>query len=378
MKFLENIDRSLFYSILLLSIFWLIMIWSVSIYESYLLTNSLVWKWILEEVSNSFYLKRAFFNFLIALPAFLVWIAIPYKFWKKMAMPIFFISLILLVVLFIPGLTNDYWSARSWLNIPWLPSIQPSEIMKLWLILYFTLWIESKTNKIATFKEWFFPFAFLIWIIIVLIWLQPDFWAVLVISFIAWSMFFVWGWNLFHILWAWIIWVWLATPIVISHQYILNRFMAFWDPQYDIWWSWYQILQALMTIWSWGFWWTWFWQSVQKFWYLPEVQWDTIFAIIAEELWFVRVVVFVLVFLFIWYRWLMIASNAKDKFWMLLAVWITAWIVFQAFINMSVNIAIMPLTWITLPFVSNWGSSLIMMSLAAGILLAVSREVKQK
>ena len=377
MKFLQNIDRPLFYSIIWLSIFWLIMIWSVSIYESYLLTSKLVWTGLIDEISNSFYLKRAFFNLLIALPVFLIWIAVPYKFWRKMAMPIFFGSLILLIILFIPWLTNDYWSARSWLNIPWLPSIQPSEIMKLWLILYFTLWIESKTNKIATLKEWFFPFAFLIWMIILLIWLQPDFWAVLVISFIAWAMFFVWWWNLWHIFWAWIIWILAAMPIIMTHEYIYKRFLAFWDPQFDIWWSWYQILQALMTIWSWWFWWVWFWQSVQKFWYLPEVQWDTIFAIISEELWFVRVVIFVFVFLFIWWRGLMIANKAKDKFWMLLAVWITSWIVFQAFINISVNLAIMPLTWITLPFVSNGGSSLIMMSLAAGILLAVSREVKR-
>ena len=377
MKFLENIDRPFFYSIISLLIFWLIMIWSVSIYESYLLTSKLKATWLIDEVTNSFYLKKAFINFLIALPFFLIWIAIPYKFWKKMAMPIFFWSFILLILLFIPWLTNDYWSAKSWLNIPWLPSIQPSEIMKLWLILYFTLWIESKTNKIATFKEWFLPFSFLIWAIILLIWLQPDFWAVLVISFIAWSMFFIWWWNLWHIFWSWIVWIWLATPIVLTHEYIYKRFLAFLDPQFDIWWSWYQILQALMTIWSGWFWWVWFWQSVQKFWYLPEVQWDTIFAIISEELWFVRVVIFVFVFLFIWWRWLMIANKAKDKFWMLLAVWITAWIVFQAFINMAVNLAIMPLTWITLPFVSNWWSSLIMMSLAAGILLAVSREVKK-
>ncbi|MCD5382551.1 putative lipid II flippase FtsW [Candidatus Gracilibacteria bacterium] len=377
MKFLQNIDRPLFYSIIGLSIFGLIMIGSVSIYESYLLTSKLVGTGLIDEISNSFYLKRAFFNLLIALPVFLIGIAVPYKFWRKMAMPIFFGSLILLIILFIPGLTNDYGSARSWLNIPGLPSIQPSEIMKLGLILYFTLWIESKTNKIATLKEGFFPFAFLIGMIILLIGLQPDFGAVLVISFIAGAMFFVGGGNLWHIFWAGIIGILAAMPIIMTHEYIYKRFLAFWDPQFDIGGSGYQILQALMTIGSGGFWGVGFGQSVQKFGYLPEVQGDTIFAIISEELGFVRVVIFVFVFLFIGWRGLMIANKAKDKFGMLLAVGITSWIVFQAFINISVNLAIMPLTGITLPFVSNGGSSLIMMSLAAGILLAVSREVKR-
>lgn len=375
--FLKEVDRPLLYTFIGLWIFWVVMIWSVSIYESYLLTSNLVDRWLMSDVSNSFYLKRAVMYLVIALVLFFATIKVPYKFWKKVASPLFFISLILLVLLFIPWLTNDYWSARSWLNIPFLPSIQPSEIMKLWLILYFTLWIESKTNRIATLKEWFLPFAFLIWVIVLLIWLQPDFWAVLVIWFIAGSMFFVWWWNLWHVFWAWLMAIWIATPIVLSHEYIYKRFLAFLDPQFDIDWSWYQILQALITIWSWWMWWVWFGQSVQKFWYLPEVQWDTIFAVTAEELWFVRILFVVWAYLFVAYRWLRIANRAPDKFWMLLATWITTWIVFQAFINISVNIAIMPLTGITLPFISYGWTSLIMIMIAAWILLSISRSVRR-
>jgi len=367
-NFLKEVDRPLLYTFIGLWIFGVVMIWSVSIYESYLITNS---------ATNSFFLKKAVIFLILSIILLLIVAKIPYKFWKKVAPIIFFTSFVLLIALFIPWLTNDYWSARSWLNIPFLPSIQPSEIMKLWLILYFTLWIESKTNKIATLKEWFFPFAFLLWVIVLLIWMQPDFWAVLVIWFIAWSMFFIWWWNLWHILWAGFLAIWAAMPIILSHEYIYKRFLAFLDPQYDIDWSWYQIMQALMTIWSWGFWWVWFGQSVQKFWYLPEVQWDTIFAVAAEELWFVRILLLVWAYLFIAYRWLQIANRAPDKFWMLLATWITAWIVFQAFINISVNIAIMPLTWLTLPFVSYWWTSLMMMMIASWILLSVSRKVKR-
>jgi cell division protein FtsW len=165
-------------------------------------------------------------------------------------------------------------------------------------------------------------------------------------------------------------------PIALTHDYIYRRVLAFWNPEFDINWSGYQILQALITIWSWGVWGKWFWESVQKFWYLPEVQWDTIFAIISEELGFIRVSVIVFLFLFIGYRGFLIAKKADTKFGMLVAIWITSWIVFQAFVNIAVNIAIMPLTWITLPFISNWGSSLIMLMLWAGILLSISKKEK--
>ena len=370
---LKEVDKSLAITILLLSVFWVIMVSSVSVYQSYLLTSLKVSKWLWTESSNDFYFIRWILYFLAALPIFFITMRIPYTFWKKIAPITFLISLFLLAILFVPWLTNDYWSARSWLNIPLLPSIQPAEIMKIALIFYFSLWLESKRNKVASFKNWFLPFSILIAFIVLLIGLQPDFWAVLVISFTAWTMFFVWGWNLWHIFGAWIIWILVSTPIILTNEYIYNRFLAFINPEFDLWWSWYQIKQALITIGSWKFFWVWFWQSVQKFWYLPEVQWDTIFAVASEELWFVRISLIVACYLFIAYKWYNIANKAPDRFSMLLATWITSLIVFQAFINISVNLAIMPLTWITLPFISYWWSSLITMMFASAILLSISK-----
>ncbi len=368
-----DIDKPLALTFLWLSLFGIIMISSVSVYESYLLTSLKLSKWLWNEVSNSFYFIRWIKYFLASLPIFFITMRIPYIFWKKIAPMAFLISLFLLIILFIPWLTNDYGSAKSWINVPFLPSIQPSEIMKISLIFYFALWLESKRNKVATFKNWFLPFVILISFIVLLIGLQPDFWAVLVICFVAWSMFFIWWWNLWHIFWAWIIWIILSTPIILTHEYIYKRFLAFLNPDFDIWWSWYQIKQALITIGSWNLFWAWFGKSVQKFWYLPEVQWDTIFAIAAEELWFIRIFFVVACYFFIAYRGLKIANRAPDRFSMLLATWITALIIFQAFINISVNLAIMPLTGLTLPFVSYWWSSLMTMMFASWILLSISR-----
>lgn len=369
----KDIDKPLAITFIFLAIFWVIMVSSVSVYQSYLLTNSMVAKWLWKESSNSFYFIRWIIYFLASLPIFFLTIRVPFTFWKKIAPTSFMVSLILLCILFIPWITNEYWSARSWIDIPFFPSIQPAEIMKIALVFYFSLWLESKRNKVASFKEWFLPFSILIAFIVLLIWLQPDFWAVLVICFTAWAMFFVWWWNLWHILSSGVIWILLSLPIILTHEYIYNRFLAFVNPEFDMWWSWYQIKQALLTIGSWKLFWIWFWNSVQKFWYLPEVQWDTIFAVAAEELWFIRITLIIACYLFIAYKWYTIANKTSDRFAMLLATWITSLIVFQAFINISVNLAIMPLTWITLPFVSYWGSSLITMMFAWAILLSISK-----
>jgi cell division protein FtsW (lipid II flippase) len=137
----------------------------------------------------------------------------------------------------------------------------------------------------------------------------------------------------------------------------------------------YQIKQALITVWSWWFSWVGFWKSIQKYWYLPEVQWDFIFSIIVNELWFIWALVLLNIFLYIWYRWFLIWFLSKDLFAKFIAYWITSWILLQAFINIWVNLNILPLTWITLPFVSYWGSSLLVLSIGIWILLNISRNV---
>jgi cell division protein FtsW len=140
----------------------------------------------------------------------------------------------------------------------------------------------------------------------------------------------------------------------------------------------FQIKQALIAVGSGGLFGVGFGKSIQKFGYLPEVQGDTIFAAAAEELGFVRILFLVLAYLFIAYKGFGIAKRAPDRFSMLVAVGITGWFVFQAFINIGVNIALLPLTGLTLPFVSYGGSSLIANMMGAGILLNISRYAQEK
>ena len=140
----------------------------------------------------------------------------------------------------------------------------------------------------------------------------------------------------------------------------------------------YQTEQALIAIWSGWFTWLWFWQSIQKFWYLPEVQWDFIFSVVIEELWFVGGLILLSLYWYIWYKWFYIASRIPDIFAQLTAVWISSWILMQALINVWVNLNVVPLTWITLPFISYWWSSLLSLMIALWVLLNISRYVDTK
>ena len=122
----------------------------------------------------------------------------------------------------------------------------------------------------------------------------------------------------------------------------------------------------------------WFWKSIQKFGYLPEVQGDFIFSVIVEELWFFWALILISLYLYIWYRGILIALRVKDLFWKYVAVWVSSWIMVQTFINIWVNLNIVPLTWITLPFVSYGWSSLLALSFWLALLLNISRYCEEE
>ena len=349
------------------------MISSVSVYESYQLTESLTKRGIMEAPVNDFYLWRDFRNVLIAIPLMFLVSFLHFRLWKHLALFLFVSSLIMLILLFLPGFGADYGTARSWLNIGPLPSIQPSEIAKLSLILYLAIWMEKRTQAVESFEEGFLPFVVLLIPIAALIAAQPDFGSLLVISFIAGIMFFIAGGSMMHILLGGTLSGLVAFPIILSNEYIKNRFLAFLDPSVDPLGVGFQVKQSLISVGSGQWWGVGFGQSIQKFGYLPEVQSDTIFSAAAEELGFIRIVLLIGAFMFIAFRGYKIAEHAPDRFSMLVAAGITSWFTFQVLINIGVNIALLPLTGITLPFVSYGGSSLFMNAIAAGILLNISR-----
>lgn len=371
-----NIDLPLAIVIFSLVVFGIIMISSVSVYQSYQLTSGMVSQGLMQEPSNSFYLWRHFWRAILSIPVWIFAIYFPLKFWKKAALPLFVITIFLLIALFLPGIGANYGTSTSWINLPLLPSLQPAELAKLGLVFYLAVWMEKRQELVRSFQYGFIPFTILLSSVVVLLAMQPDFGSVLVIAVIAASMFFAAGGSPLHIMAGGLLAAAMAYPIIMSKEYIRNRFLTFLNPDLDPLNIGFQIKQALIAIGSGGIFGVGFGKSIQKFGYLPEVQGDTIFAAAAEELGFLRITFLVLAYLFIAYRGYRIAGNAEDRFSMLIAIGITSWFTFQAIINMGVNLAILPLTGLTLPFVSYGGSSLIVNMLAAGILLNISRNAE--
>ena len=356
-----------------LTFFGLAMIASVSVFESYQITQRLVAQGVREMPSNSFYLIRSSMHTLIGLAVMGFTMIIPYGTWKRLALPLFGGTLILLIVVFLPGIGADYGTAHSWIRIGSF-SLQPSEFLKLTLIFYLAVWLQKREQLIGTFQEGFLPFATLLILSTILVAVQPDLGSFLVLSAIAITMFFIAGGNIFHMTMGGAIAGILGLPIILNKSYIRNRFLAFLSPDdpsisESIG---FQIRQALIAIGSGGFFGVGYGKSVQKFGYLPEVQADTIFAAMAEELGFMRLLIILGMYgIFVW-RGYRIALAAPDRFGFLLATGITTWIAAQTIINIAVNLALFPLTGITLPFISYGGSSLLAILAGAGILLNIS------
>jgi len=322
--------------------------------------------------SNDFYFWKQFRHLLVSLLAWITFYNIPYQNYKKFAPVLYMLSLITLVLVFVPGIGAEYGTAHSWINLPLLPSVQPAEYCKLILVIYMAFICSRKGSLIKNFKEGLLPIAIIVGLVVGLIILQPDYGTSLIIVLIAFSIVFVAGADKWHLFIGFILTGSLASIAASKKEYIYNRFTAFLDPFSDNLGKGYHIIQNLIAVGSGGFWGKGFGNSRQKFEYVPEAQGDSIFAIASEELGFIRVLVIVVLFsIFAWYGY-KIASNARDKFGKYLAVGIISWIIFQALINIMVVISLFPTTGVPLPFISYGGSSLLSTLIGVGILMNIS------
>ena len=370
----KRIDLLLAGITVVLTLFGLAMIASVSVFESYQITQRLVDQGVREATSNSFYLWRSFIHVAIGMVALAVMTLVPYRLWQRLSFPLFIVTLLLLVAVFIPGIGTGYGTtASSWLRLgPF--SLQPSEFLKLTMIFYLAVWLQKREQLISTFKDGFIPFATLLSLSTILVALQPDLGSFMVLAAIAGAMFFIAGGNPLHVLAGGAVAGVLGLPFILNKSYIRDRFRAFFTPD-DPTFSetiGFQIKQALIAIGSGSAFGVGYGKSIQKFGYLPEVQADTIFAAMAEELGFFRLLIILTMFGIFIMRGYKVAREAPDRFGFLVATGITTWIAFQTVLNVAVNLSLFPLTGITLPFISYGGSSLVSLLAATGVLLNIS------
>lgn len=328
---------------------------------------------------NYYYVKhQILFGLAPGLVLFLVCLGVDYHFWRKKAMLFLGISILLLLLVFIPGLGAEYGSAQSWITILGY-SFQPSELVKLTFIFYLAAWLESRgTMKLRDFSSGLMPFLVSLGAIIILMILQPDIGTMSIIAASALVVYFVAGAPLVQVGAMILAGAGFFMLLIKAAPYRAARFMTFLHPELDPQGIGYHINQALLAIGSGGLFGLGLGHSRQKFQYLPEVAGDSIFAVFAEELGFVFSLAFVVVFLFLLFKGLKIAMESRDNFGKLLAVGICTGIVIQAFINIGSMVGLLPMTGVPLPFVSAGGSSLAVSMASVGILLNIAKKSKEK
>ncbi|MFH1841478.1 MAG: putative lipid II flippase FtsW [Candidatus Nealsonbacteria bacterium] len=310
---------------------------------------------------------------------------LPFSFLRKWSPLFLLVSLVLMVLVFIPGLGMKVGGASRWLSLGPISSIQPSEFLKISFLLYLSAWLAARTErkkeesfskKPVVFSETFAAFLAIMGLVSVLLVLQPDVSTLGIIVICAAIMYFLAGTPIKHSLIVFLSGIAGLAVLIKLAPYRFNRFLAFIRSDIDPMGISYQIKQALIAVGSGGIFGTGLGISVQKYGFLPQPMADSIFAVFCEEAGFAGGLVLISLFLIFAWRGFKIAKNTSDKFCKLVSLGITSWIVLQAFVNMGSMVGLMPLTGIPLPFVSYGGSAIIAELIGVGILFNISKETK--
>ena len=314
------------------------------------------------------YFKNQLIFFIIGLVLMINISKIDYHIYYKNSSKIVLICLICLVLVLIPGIGSVRNGSRSWFRIGSF-GIQPSEFTKLALIIF--------TSKYLTKYKKMLPILLLLGLVFGLIMLQPDFGTGMVLVMSIFGILFIGGMSMSFIYKISFLGVLGIISLIIIAPYRLARILSFLNPWSDPLGSGFQIIQSLYAIGPGGLFGQGIGNSIQKYFYLPEPQTDFIFAIISEELGFLGVLIVVSLLGLIIYNGFKIAYKTNDLFGKYLAFGISFSIAFQAILNLMVVVGLIPVTGVTLPFLSYGGSSLLISMVSIGIVLNVSRNLKK-
>jgi cell division protein FtsW len=323
------------------------------------------------------FIKRQAIAVALGLILMMFFMNVHYSKLKKWAVPLFLLVLIMLLLVPFIGVENK--GATSWFALGPL-NLQPAEFAKLSLIIYLTALIHKKGERFYEFKKGLLPTLIIIGLYCGLIMLQPDFGSTIILGLIAALVILVGGANLKHFFSLTICGLLLASLVVLipflkdQNTFRSDRISAFLNPWADPLGSGYHITQSLMAFGHGGISGTGFGQSIQKLGFLPAPHNDFIFAIIGEELGFIGSSLFLLFYLLFLWRGILISLRCKDSFGSLLGVGIMGMIGIQALINLGGVTNTIPLTGVTLPFISYGGSSILVLMASIGIVLGLSRE----
>lgn len=368
MSLIESIDLPLLLSALILLGLGLVMVASSSV--------SIAERQLSEPL---YYFWRQLSYSIVGLIAAFITFKLPLTYLQKAGPVLIVISLILLVMVLIPGIGREVNGSIRWLNLG-IISLQVSEFAKLATVIYLAGYLVRHNEEVRTNMSGFLRPLGLIFIISVLLILEPDFGAVAVIAMTAMGMLWLGGASFFQFILLMLTMAAALTLAAVSSPYRMERLTTFLNPWADPFDSGFQLTQALIAFGRGEWFGVGLGSSVQKLFYLPEAHTDFVLAVLAEELGLFGVMIVVSLFCFIVIRALMIGRCAEKRerpFTAFLAYGLGIWLGLQAFINIGVNMGVLPTKGLTLPLMSYGGSSLIITCVVIAMLIRADYETRQ-
>ena len=363
-----ELDITLFWSVVLLLSLGLVMVYSSSIAmsEAEKMTGYRM---------HYFLMRHAIYLLLGVVAAFITF-QMPIALWQRLALPLFIVGGLLLVLVLIPGIGREVNGSRRWISLGFM-TMQPSELMKFFVVLYAADYTVRKAAFMHDFKKGFLPMLAVMVFTGAVLLRQPDFGALVVITSIAMAVLFLGGlnWRVFAGL---IVLLLVAfVVLIISSPYRLQRIVGFMDPWADAFGKGYQLSHSLIAFGRGEWFGVGLGGSVEKLFYLPEAHTDFLLAVIAEELGFAGIAVVLALFVLLIYRAFAVGREAmmREKYFpALVAQGIGVWLSVQTFINMGVNMGVLPTKGLTLPFLSYGGTGIVVNCIAVAVLLRIDVE----
>ncbi len=357
----KKLDYQLFFTIIIIVFIGLALIYSAS--------NI----WALSKFHDHlYYVKHQLLFAIIGFIIMIIIINIPTKYITNHLNALLFFSIILLSIVLIPGIGQIRNGSRSWFGIGSF-GIQPSEFAKLSLILFISKYAAKNRHDMQNTKKGLLPILSIIFLIILLIMLEPDFGSAFVILLSSLSIILISETKISIFLKLGILGLILGSILIIIAPYRIARITSFLNPWQDPLGNGFQIIQSLYAIGPNGLLGSGYLNSIQKNFYLPEPQTDFIFSIASEEFGFLGILIIITLFLIIFYRSLKVSLSANNLTNKYIAFGLSSSILLQALLNLSVVIGLVPVTGVTLPFISYGGSSLLTSLIAMGIILNISK-----
>ena len=370
-RVLADFDQALVWSVVLLLSIGLIMIYSASITIAEAQFGA---------DRAGYYLLRHSAYLAVGLLLGLVTFQVPMRIWQKYVTYFFMISVLMLALVLVPGIGHEVNGSQRWISL-YVVNIQPSEFVKLFMVLYTADYVSRKAGDLNSFLKGFLPITVVLSIVGFLLLLEPDFGAFFVVTTLVMSILFLGGVSLkIFIALIGILAIGLYE-LILSSEYRMARVVAFLDPWADPYGKGYQLSHALIAFGRGEWLGVGLGGSVEKLFYLPEAHTDFLLSVLAEELGFAGVAAVIVLFIWLIMRAFIIgrlAAKLGNPFSALVAQGIGIWIGVQALINMGVNMGVLPTKGLTLPLLSFGGSSITANCIALAVILRIDWENRQQ